>query len=115
MKNNNLPNIILIISILIFTGISVLMVVRNIPFGIVAVLIVVVCTVLSVTSLIVAAIQKSKIWAIVCRVIVALWLLYLAVVSFVSPSENEDALLWMTIYVVAGILAMVLGMIRNKK
>ena len=114
MKNKNLVNIILIISIAILIGLGILLVVRNIPFGIAAVIFTTVVIIIQITLLIASATLKRKLWAMVCRIVVVCMLLYMVIVSFVSPSENEDAIFFMTIHIIVSTLAIVFGIFRRK-
>ncbi|MCL2567904.1 MAG: hypothetical protein FWE12_00490 [Oscillospiraceae bacterium] len=112
MKNKNLSNVIFVISMLIFTGIGAMMVVRNIPFGLAAVLLIGAINALVVILLLAAANGKKKWWAVICRIVVIGWLIYAFIGS--STSTNEDAILFATIYTIAGVVAIVFGVLRHK-
>ena len=107
-----MPNIIFIISMLIFTGLGINMVIRNIPYGIWAVLIMTAVNALAIILLIVTPGLKKKSWAIVCRIILIGWLVYGIYLS--THSANADATLLMAIYAIAGVLAIIFGIFRNK-
>jgi len=112
MKRKNLSNVIFVISMLIFTGIGAMMVVRNIPFGLAAVLLMGAINVLVVLLLLAAANRKKKWWAVICRIVVIGWLIYAFIGA--SASANEDATLFATIYAIAGVVALVFGYLRHK-
>jgi len=112
MINKNLLNVIFIVSMLIVTGLGIMMVVRNIPYGIAAVFIMAAINALAVVLLFAAANIKKKLWAVVCRIVVVAWFIYAAIGAFASA--NEDAPIFATIYVVAGVLAVVFGILRQK-
>jgi len=97
---------------LIFTGVGIMMVVRNIPNGLASVLVMVVINTLAVIFLIVATNTKRKLRAVVCAIIVICWIVYAFIGSIASP--NEDATIFATIYAVTGVLAIVFGILRQK-
>ena len=112
MKNKKLSNIAIIISLLIFTGLGIVMVVRNIPYGLIAVLWMGVINVLAVILLIAAVYIKKKLWAVICRIVFIGWLIY--VFFGASVSANDDAILYAVAYAIAGILTIVFGIFRHK-
>jgi len=114
MKNKNTPNIIYIISVLIFTGIAIeVIVVRNfLVSGVVSALVVGALYALSIALLIIAACTKRKLWAMICRIIVIGWLAFVVITSF--SSANEDATIIATILTIAAVSAMVFGALRHK-
>ena len=112
MKNKNLLNIIFIIVMLLFTGLAVIYVIRNIPIGVWAVFIVTAANALAITLLIITPNLKRKAWAVACRIVLVAWLIYSMYLS--TQSANADATMIMTIYAIAGALAMVFGTLRKK-
>ena len=112
MKTKNLLNIMLSISMIIFTGLGIFMVVRNIPFGIAAMLVMAVINALAVILLILAATLKRKLWASICRMLIIGWLIYAFIGA--SSSANEDATLFAAIYAITGVSAIVFGILRHK-
>jgi len=112
MKNKNLANIIFVISILIFTGVGIVMVARNIPYGVGAVLLMSAINIFALTLLIVATNIQRKLWAVICRIVVIGWLIYAFIGA--SASTNEDAIIFATIYAITGVSAIVFGILRNK-
>ena len=112
MKNKNVPNIIFIISMLLFTAFAVNYVIRNIPIGIWAVLIVTAANAIAITLLIITPSLKRKGWIVACRVVFIAWLIYSIYLS--TQSANADATILMMIYAIAGVLAMVFGTLRHK-
>jgi len=113
MKNKNLSNIIFIISMLLFIGLAVNYVIRNIPIGILAVLIVTAANALAITLLIITSNLKRKGWVVACRIVLVAWFVYSIYLS--TQSANADATMLMTIYAIAGVLAMVFGTLRKKR
>ena len=114
MKNKNIPNVIFIISMLIYIGIAIeVIVVRNfLALGVASGLIVAALYVLSIALLIAASCIKSKMWAMLCRIAVIGWLAFVFITSF--SSVNEDATIIAIILTIAAGLAMVFGVLRHK-
>jgi len=113
MKNKNIPNIIFIISMLIYTGIAIeVIVVRNfLAFGVASGLAVTALYALSIASLIASACIKKKLWATLCRMIVLGWLAFVFITSF--SSVNEDATIVAIILTIVAVSAMVFGVLRH--
>ena len=113
MKNKNIPNIIFIISMLIYTGIAIeVIIVRNfLVSGVVSGLTVTAFYALSIACLIVATCIKKKLWATLCRIAVIGWLAFVFITSF--SSVNEDATIIATILTIVAVSAMVLGVLRH--
>jgi len=114
MKNKNVPNIIFIISMLIYAGIAIeVIVVRNfLVSGVASGLAVTALYALSIAFLIVAACIKKKLWATLCRIAVIGWLTFVFITSF--SSVNEDATIVATILTIVSVSAMVFGVLRHK-
>ena len=114
MKNKNIPNIIFIISMLIYTGIAIeVIVVRNfLVSGIASGFAVTALYALSIACLIVAACTKKTLWAMFCRIVVIGWLAFVFITSF--SSVNEDATIMAIILVIVALSAMVCGLLRHK-
>jgi len=64
------------------------MVVRNVPFGIGAVLMMIAINGLAVILPVIAVHIKRKLWATACRILVIGWLIYAAIGAFASTSED---------------------------
>ena len=112
MKNKTLYNIALAIFAIVFVGLSVNMVIRNIPLGVLSVVLVSALNVLVITILIATVNQRKKWLAIICRLLFIAWLLF--AIYWGTYSANEDAVLLKTIYAITGFLTMLFGIIRNK-
>ena len=115
MKNKNLLNIILIISVLIYTGIAIeATIVRNLlVFGIASGLTAGLLYALSIAFLIGSVCIKKKLWAMLCRIPVIAWLAFVFITSF--SSSNEDATVVAVILIILAALAMVFGVLRHKR
>jgi len=100
-------NIILIASMLVFAGLGINMIIRNIPYGILAVLIVTIINVLAVILLVAITRIKSKGFELTGKIVLVGWFLYGIYLS--TSSANTDATLLMTIYAIAGALAIAFG------
>jgi len=113
MKNKNIPNIIFIISMLIYTGIAIeVIVVRNfLVSGFASGLTVAALYTLSIVFLLVAACIKKKLWATLCRIAVVGWLAFVFITSF--SSANEDATIIAIILTISAVSAMVFGVLRH--
>jgi len=113
MKNKNIPNIIFIISMLIYTGMAIeVIVVRNfIALGIWQGLVIAGLYTLAIACLVIAAYTKKKLLAIICRITVISWQAYVFITSFTSA--NEDATILSIISTTITISAMVFGVLRH--
>lgn len=110
-KNKTLINITLIILAIIYVVMVVIMVSRNIPYGTGAVISVIVMNILSLFFL-VGSISKKKLWLkIVCSILFIAWIVFGFYAS--SSSANEDAMIVMAIYAIAGGLIILFGNLRN--
>ena len=114
MKSKNTSNIIFIVSMLIYTGIAIeVIVVRNfLALGVASGLIVAALYSLSIACLIIAACIENKLWATLCRLVVIGWLAFVFITSF--SSVNEDATIMAIILIIVAVSAMVFGVFRRK-
>jgi len=111
-KHSKLLKIVLIISAIVFIAVAVIMVIRNVPYGIASAILVTALNLIAI-ALLFGATSRAQKWLIwVCRVLFVAWLGLNFVVS--SSSTNEDAMFVATIYAVAGILVLLLGRLRHK-
>jgi len=112
-KHSKLLKVVLIISAIVFIAVAVVMVMRNVPYGIASVILVTGINLIAVTLLFVATSRARK-WAVwVCRILFVVWLGFSVVQSFASA--NEDAIFLAAIYAVAGILILLLCRPNSKE
>ena len=89
MTNKALLSIAFVISAIAFIGLSVNVVIRNIPLGILSVVLASALNAIVITVLIAAISQKKKWLAITCRVLFVAWLPF--AIYWGTYSANEDA------------------------
>ena len=113
MRNKNIPNIIFILSMLIYTGMAIeVIVVRNfLALGVASGVAVAALYTLSISSMIIAASIKKRLWATLCRIVVIGWLAFVFITSF--SSANEDATIMAIILIIVAVSAMVFGALRH--
>jgi len=105
-------NIVFAVSVAVITGLIVLSIIRNIPYGTGAMLTIGIIQTTMLALIILAYLIKFRILAILSRLVVVSWSI-ITVINSLS-STNEDAMIWASLYVIAEVTAIVCGILRRK-
>jgi len=105
-------NLVFGVAVTVIIGLIGVSISRNSPYGIVAMVTIGLLQTTMLALIITAYFTKNRILAILCRLTVIAWTTF-AVFSTMS-SSNEDAWVFMSLYFIAEVTAIICGVLRSR-